>query len=209
MRILYADGEIAACVKEPGMLSQDQGDDSVPAALRRELGGEAFALHRLDRAVGGVMLCARTQRAAGKWTQALAQTGEKMYLAVVAGDPGASGTFTDLLYHDPRSNKTFPVKRLRRGVREARLHFVREWVRTQGEQTYALVRITLETGRTHQIRVQFASRGMPLVGDRKYGSRIAAPSVALWCAQISLRHPDTGEQLTFQEPAPQGFPFFV
>ncbi len=206
MEILFADDALAVCVKEPGMLSQDGGEGSVPDALRRTIGGEAFALHRLDRAVGGVMLCARSAKAAGDWTRALTQTGEKQYLAVVAGDPGEEGTYTDLLYHDPRSNKTFVVQRMRRGVREATLRFKRLAAAEYSGTTLSLVRIVLETGRTHQIRVQFASRGMPVAGDRRYGSRVQTDSPALWCARVTLLHPETGARLTF-EAKPQAFPF--
>ena len=206
MEILFSDDALAVCVKQPGMLSQDGGEGSVPDSLRRALGGEAFALHRLDRAVGGVMLCARSGKAAADWTRALTQTGEKQYLAVVAGDPGEEGTYTDLLYHDPRSNKTFVVQRMRRGVREAKLTFQRLARVDYGGKTLSLVRIVLETGRTHQIRVQFASRGMPVVGDRRYGSRVQADSPALWCARVTLLHPGTGSRLTF-EAKPKAFPF--
>ena len=209
MEVLYLDETLAVCVKQPGMLSEDAGDDGVPAALRRAIGREAFPLHRLDRAVGGVMLLARSKEAAGEWTRALAETGEKQYLAVVTGDPGEEGTYTDLLYHDPRSNKTFVVQRVRRGVREATLHFKREATANVDGAILSLVRVTLETGRTHQIRVQFASRGTPLAGDRRYGSRIRADAPALWCARVSLQCPRTGETLTFSSPPPQTFPFSV
>lgn len=198
MQILYADEWLVVCMKPPGVLSEDRGADSMPALLRAQLGGYIGAVHRLDRPVGGVMVYARDPAVTGKLTQSLRETGEKVYLALVSGDPGDAGEYEDLLYHDPRSNKTFVVTRQRRGVRPARLHF--EKIRTveRQEQTLSLVRVTLETGRTHQIRVQFASRGMPVVGDRRYGSRVPSENILLWSAQLSFDHPHDGQRMTFR-----------
>ena len=206
MELLYQDDQLLVCVKPAGVLSEDRGEDSAPALLRAQCGGYIGVVHRLDRVVGGVMVFSRDARVSGLLTRSFSETGEKTYLAVVSGDPGDGGTYEDLLYHDPRTNKTFVVRRMRAGVRPARLHFQKIASAPCGEQTLSLVRVTLETGRTHQIRTQFASRGMPVVGDRRYGSRITAKSPALWSAQISFDHPTEQRRMTFYKAPPADFP---
>ena len=206
MDVLFADDVLAVCVKPVGALSEDRGGDCVPALLREALGKPVYAVHRLDRAVGGVMVCSVSGAWTGRLAQSLQENGEKEYLAVLAGDPGESGTLRDLLYHDPKTNKTFVVRRERRGVREAELAFERLAAAPWEGQTLSLVRVRLHTGRTHQIRVQFASRGMPLVGDRRYGSRIPA-EVALWSYAIAFDHPKTQRRMTFCHTPPPVFPF--
>ena len=163
MDILYSDRDLAVCVKPVGLDSEQE----VPAALKEQLGGEIFPIHRLDKNVGGVMVYARTKQAAAALSKAV-QEGSmvKEYVAMVHGTPPEEGDWTDLLWKDSRKNKVFVVKRERGGVKKARLEFHRL---TAGEES--LVRIRLHTGRSHQIRVQFSSRGFPLVGDHKYGSR--------------------------------------
>ena len=174
MEILFHDRDIAVCVKPVGLDSEQE----VPAALKEQLGGEIFPIHRLDKNVGGVMVYARTKQAAAALSKAV-QEGSmvKEYVAMVHGTPPEDGDWTDLLWKDSKKNKVFVVKRERGGVKKARLEFRRL---TAGEES--LVRIRLYTGRSHQIRVQFASRGFPLVGDHKYGSRDekTAPMLFSW-----------------------------
>jgi len=163
MVILYSDKHLAVCVKPVGLDSEME----VPAALKEALGGDIFPIHRLDKNVGGVMVYARTRFAAAGLSKAVQEgTMVKEYVAMVHGAPPESGDWTDLLFKDSSKNKVFVVKKERRGVKKARLEFTRV---TAGEES--LVRIRLHTGRSHQIRVQFSSRGFPLVGDHKYGSR--------------------------------------
>ena len=163
MDILFSDKHLAVCVKPVGLDSETE----VPAALKEALGGEIFPIHRLDKNVGGVMVYARTRFAAAALSKAVQEgTMVKEYVAMVHGTPPESGDWTDLLFKDSSKNKVFVVKKERRGVKKARLEFNRI---TAGEDS--LVRIRLHTGRSHQIRVQFSSRGFPLVGDHKYGSR--------------------------------------
>ena len=163
MDILYSDRDLAVCIKPVGLDSEQE----IPAALKEQLGGEVFPIHRLDKNVGGVMVYARTKQAAAALSKAV-QEGSmvKEYVATVHGTPPEAGDWTDLLWKDSRKNKVFVVKRERGGVKKARLEFRRL---TAGEES--LVRIRLHTGRSHQIRVQFSNRGFPLVGDHKYGSR--------------------------------------
>lgn len=189
MEILFSDRDIVLCVKPVGLDSEIQ----MPAALKETLGGEIYPVHRLDKNVGGVMIFARTQAAAASLSKAI-QEGKliKEYVALVHGNPPESGDWEDLLWKDSRKNKVFVVKRMRGGVKKARLEFTRL---TSGEES--LVRIRLHTGRSHQIRVQFASRGYPLVGDHKYGARDNAPAPMLYSCKLTFPH--KGKLLEFEK----------
>ena len=188
MEIIFSDNEIVVCIKPVGVDSEQE----VPQALQQQLGGEIFTLHRLDKNVGGVMVYSRTKASAARFSK-LIQDGQliKEYVALVHGMPPESGDFTDLLWKDSAKNKVFVVKRERRGVKKARLIY--QLLRA-GEQS--LVRVRLFTGRSHQIRVQFASRGFPLVGDHKYGSRDAATAPMLY--SCCLTFPYKGKEQTFE-----------
>jgi len=188
MEILYSDSELAVCVKPVGLNSEAD----VPAALKDELGGEFFTVHRLDLNVGGVMVYARSKAAAAELSRAI-QSGDmvKEYLAIVHGTPPESGLLEDLLWKDSSKNKVFVVKRERKGVKEAKLEYK---ALRRGENS--LVRIRLHTGRSHQIRVQFASRGFPLLGDHKYGARDSFSAPYLFSCRITF--PFKGKTLTFE-----------
>ena len=178
MELLYSDPQIAVCVKPVGLDSEQQ----LPDALKAVLGGDIFPIHRLDKNVGGVMVFARTKAAAAQLSKAVQEgTMVKEYVATVHGTPPESGDWTDLLWKDSTKNKVFVVKRERKGVKKARLEFTRL---TAGDTSQ--VRVRLHTGRSHQIRVQFASRGFPLVGDHKYGSRDEAQAPMLFSCRISF-----------------------
>ncbi len=188
MEILYSDKELVVCVKPVGLDSEHE----VPAALSEALGGDIFTLHRLDKNVGGVMVYARTKAAAASLSRAIQEgTMVKEYVAMVHGTPPERGDWEDLLWKDSKKNKVFVVKRMRGGVKKARLEFIRL---TAGEES--LVRIRLHTGRSHQIRVQFASRGYPLVGDHKYGAKDSSPAPMLFSCQLTF--PFQGETLQFE-----------
>ena len=165
-QILYKDRALAVAVKPAGVLSESPG---MPEMLRDSLGGSFYCVHRLDAAVGGVMVYARTGQAAAKLSDAMARKRfTKEYLAVVQGRPEQDrAVLRDLLFHDKSVNKTYVVDRMRRGVKEAELEYT--VMCSKGE--LSLLRIRLHTGRSHQIRVQFASRALPLLGDARYGSR--------------------------------------
>ena len=188
MEILYSDKEIAVCIKPVGLDSEAE----VPEQLKAQLGGEVFTLHRLDKNVGGVMVYARTKAAAAKLSKAI-QDGQmiKEYVAMVHGCPPEEGDWQDLLFKDSRKNKVFVVKKQRAGVKPARLEFQRL---QQGERS--LVAIRLHTGRSHQIRVQFSSRGFPLVGDHKYGSRAEETAPMLFSCRLTFPH--FGNTVTFE-----------
>ena len=189
MEILYSDQNIAVCVKPVGLDSEAE----VPAALKEQLGGELFPIHRLDKNVGGVMVFARTKQAAASLSKAVQEgTMVKEYVAMVHGTPPEEGDWEDLLWKDSRKNKVFVVKRQRGGVKKARLEFRRLSV---GETS--LVHVRLHTGRSHQIRVQFSSRGFPLVGDHKYGSRDEKTEPMLFSCRITF--PYRGENQFFEK----------
>ena len=188
MEILYSDRDLAVCIKPVGFDSEAE----VPAALKKMLGGEVFPIHRLDKNVGGVMVFARNKQSAAALSKAVQEGAMvKEYVAMVHGTPPESGDWEDFLFKDSRKNKVFTVKKERKGVKYARLEFRRL---TVGETS--LVRIRLHTGRSHQIRVQFSSRGFPLVGDHKYGSRDAKTEPMLFSCKITF--PYQGKDMVFE-----------
>lgn len=203
--ILYADAAVAVVVKPAGVLSQGDAEDAMPALLQKQLGGTIFPVHRLDQPTGGVMVYARTQDAAAKLSaQMQSEAFGKEYLAVLDGTPEpAEGELHDLLFFDRQKGKSYAVRRKRAGVKDARLAY-RVLAQAEG---LTLVRVRLFTGRTHQIRVQFSSRGWPLTGDGKYGSRNNRCTPALWSAELHFAHPVTGETLTFRSQPPEAYPW--
>lgn len=178
MDLLYTDPDICIAIKPVGVDSEQE----MPQMLIQTLGGEIFPLHRLDQNVGGVMVFARTKFAAAQLSRAV-QEGSmvKEYIAMVHGTPESAGDWTDFLFKDSRKNKVFAVKKERKGVKLARLEFLRLTA-----EDPATVRIRLYTGRSHQIRVQFSSRGFPLVGDHKYGARDELTAPRLFSCRISF-----------------------
>ena len=189
MEYLYQDAQIVLCVKPVGLDSEKE----LPEAIVQELGGQIFPVHRLDKNVGGLMVFARTSQAAAALSKAIQQGNlVKEYVALVHGVPPESGDWSDLLWKDSSKNKVYVVKRERRGVKPARLEFTRLTA-----QEPCLVRIRLHTGRSHQIRVQFASRGYPLVGDHKYGARDECSVPMLFSCGLTFPH--KGAQLHFEK----------
>lgn len=202
LKILYQDRAVIVCVKPSGVDSQD----GMCRLLNAQLGGEVFCVHRLDKAVGGVMVYARDAASAGALGRAITEGAmEKEYLAVCEGIPDPSeGEMRDLLYHDAANNKTYVVERKRRGVREALL----DYQLLETRESLSLVRVTLHTGRSHQIRVQFASRRLPLFGDSRYGAKLRG-EIALWSYALAFPHPVSGETLRFTAMPPEAPPWNV
>lgn len=198
VKILFQDKQTVVCLKPPGIVSQDAAGPCLPTALREQLRCEIYPVHRLDRDAAGIMACAKTQRAAAALSEAIRQ-GKflKTYLCLTQGVPeGREGVYRDLLVHDKIRNKTFVVDRPRGGAKEA----VLSYRVLDAKDSFSLVEVHLVTGRTHQIRAQFAAKGTPLLGDAKYGGRPG--SLALWSAALSFPSPAGGKILSFHaEPA--------
>lgn len=196
MEVLFEDKNLIVAIKERGLLSEEhESKPNMVRSLKEVTGGEIYPVHRLDKDVGGVMVYAKTKSAAASLSaQAGDRTMKKTYLAILHGKPQEeSGTLEDLLFFDKGKNKSFVVKKERRGVKKALLNY-RVISQKDGN---ALTEIELLTGRTHQIRVQFASRKMPLFGDRRYGAKDESRIIALWSKEISFLHPITKERMTF------------
>lgn len=194
MEILEFNPDFVVCVKPVGLDSEH----AMPKALSDAIGGPVWPVHRLDKNVGGVMVYARTKASAAILSRAVQEgTMMKEYVALVRGVVPEEGTWQDYLWKDSSKNKVFVVKRMRKGVKEATLSFLRLWA----DSSQSLVRIRLHTGRSHQIRVQFASRKHPLIGDEKYGGKdeiVTAPRLYA----CSLSFPFEGTVRTFtSEPA--------
>ncbi len=210
IQCLYRDERLVVCLKPQGMRSTDE-PGGLPDMLRRQLEQENEPLclrtvHRLDQVVGGVMVIARSRVAAQLLSAQIADRRfQKEYLAVVEGVPGqAEGEFRDLLARDKARRRTYVAPAPGKGVQEAVLRY-----RLVGSNDgFSLVRIQLLTGRTHQIRCQFAARNLPLVGDLKYGAQAREmEGIALWSHRLSFDHPQTGERMDFSAPPPEIWPW--
>lgn len=204
--ILHCDERVIVCVKPAGLLSERGG---LPELLEAQCGGRIWPVHRLDKEVGGVMVYARDRETAAALSAAIAERRvEKEYLAVVEGRPETeSAELRDLLYHDAARSKSYVVKRERKGVRQAALRY-RLLSSAETEQgPLSLLRIRLLTGRSHQIRVQFASQKLPLCGDARYGSRRRGEGVALWAAALVFPDPADGRERRFEALPPETVPW--
>ena len=205
--ILYCDDDIVVCVKPPRVLSTDE-PGGLPELLRSQLGTEDFrTVHRLDRVVSGLMVVARNAKAASDISRQIREDAfEKEYLAVIHGEPAQeSGRLEDLLLRDKARKMTLVAKEMAKGVQPAALRY-----RVISSQNgMSRVRIQLETGRTHQIRVQFASRNLPLVGERKYAVLDDPCEIALWSYRLGFTHPATGEKMEFTKQPPESYPWTV
>lgn len=211
LHIVFEDKYLLLCVKPVGVLSEDsESGASMPrllcahySALRQP--NYIATVHRLDKITGGLMIFSRRREVTRKLIAAVAaHQVEKEYLAVLRGHPEEKeAELTDLLFRDAAKNKSYVVKRMRKGVREAKLSY-----RVLAEtEELTLVRVRLHTGRTHQIRVQFASRGLPLLGDIRYGSKDPKCTASLWSYRLALTHPLTGEKIDVCQPPPAQYPW--
>lgn len=206
MEVLFNDLSVVVCIKPSGISAQDDGINSMPSLLCRHLGiAELYTVHRLDRKTSGIMVYARTKTAAAALSMAIQQGHfKKVYLAVLEGVLyDERGNLEDLLYYDRIKNKSYVVKRMRKGVRRASLDY--KVIQVAEDKT--LTQVCLHTGRTHQIRVQFASRGFPLVGDTSYGAQHTAETMGLWAAKLMFPHPETNEIMTFCHCPPEVYPW--
>lgn len=217
MNILYEDKQLIVCLKPVGILSQPgkdgQGVDMITQlkAYRREKKETDYIglVHRLDRNVGGVMVFSKQPSITGKLSAAIQERNfTKEYLAVVHGQPEPmEGELHDLLFKDASKNKSYVVKRKRKGVKDASLAYRTIDSVEESSERLSLVRIHLHTGRTHQIRVQFSSRKMPLLGDGKYGSKDNFGQIALWAFRLAFTHPLTKKPIDITQLPQQEYPW--
>ena len=206
MELVYVDDDILVCLKPARVLSTDE-PGGVPDLCREALGNpkaDVRTVHRLDRVVAGLMVLARNAKAASELSRQIREDEfEKEYQAVVHGQAEEKATLVDLLGRDKARKMTFVAAEPAKGVQEAVLDY---WLLAKNDDM-SRVQIRLHTGRTHQIRVQFASRNMPLVGERKYSERNDPCEIALWSCRLAFTHPRTGERMEFTHQPPQEFPW--
>ncbi len=203
--IVYADADVVVCIKPARVLSTDE-PGGLPELLRAELGTKDFrTVHRLDRVVSGLMVVARNAAAASDLSRQIREGSfQKEYQAVLHGCPEAEqGTLTDLLGRDKARKMTFVADAPGKDIQEA----VLDYRLLAKSAEFSKVRIRLHTGRTHQIRVQFASRGLPLVGERKYSELDDPCEIALWSYRLGFTHPATGEVMEFTHEPPLDYPW--
>ena len=191
--LILLEGDGYAVINKPvGADSEDTGEGSAPALLRKAAGiDEVYPIHRLDKVACGALLCATDKKSAARLSAEMSEGKiAKEYLVICEGEleeSERSGRMDDLLFYDRQRKKSFAVSRKRAGVKQASLSY--ECIATamaDGERAVSLVKVWLETGRTHQIRAQFASRRHPLLGDGKYGSRYNRTTAALMCRVLTF-----------------------
>lgn len=207
MKILYEDNDIVVCIKPARVLSTDE-PGGLPDCLREHFGlpnGDFRTVHRLDRVVSGVMVLARNSAAASELSRQVREGEfEKNYLAVIHGVPeNKKGRMTDLLGRDKARKMTYIAEKSGKGIQEAIL----DYEVLESVNDFSLVSIQLQTGRTHQIRVQFSGRGMPLAGERKYAVLQDEFEIALWSHTISFTHPKNGNVMVFTDNPPAQTPW--
>ena len=199
LQILYKDSDIVVAVKPCGILSQSDltGDEAMPEILSEHLKMQIYPVHRLDRAVGGVMVFACHTKAASKLGRQINEDGfVKEYLTVVHGVPeNETGEYCDFLRHDPMKNRTEVLQHPDKHAKPARLSY-RLLAKTEREETLSLLLIRLHSGRTHQIRTQLSFHGMPISGDGKYGAHDRC-GIGLWACRLSFFHPTSSKKMTF------------
>ena len=213
MKVLYEDKFIIICEKPANVLSEPgEGGEDIVTMASNHVCKPCYLVHRLDRNTGGAMVLSKMQKATGKLSEAIQKREfEKEYLAVIKGVPEEpKGIYKDLLFKDSQKNKTFIVKRERKGVKEASLEYkVLATAEHPEHGVISLVKVKLHTGRTHQVRVQFAGRKMPLLGDGKYGSRDNHCETALWSFRLGFKHPITGEIIEAKSMPPMEYPWNI
>ena len=214
-KVIFEDKFIIVCVKPCGVSSEltPSGNDMVTllSDRRADRGEDDYigVVHRLDMAVGGIMVYTKRNDAAAHLSKQITEGAfSKEYLAIAEGHTDDSGRMEDLLFHDRTKNKTYVVDKERKGVHSAALEYT-TLARTEHDgKEYSLVKIKLLTGRTHQIRIQFASRKHPLLGDGKYGASNSNCPIALWSRELSFKHPKFEKTVSYSsEPDRSSLPW--
>lgn len=201
LTIYYNDSQIVICEKPYGVSSQKSGGDNMVDMLSSQLGCNIYPVHRLDTTTTGLIAFAKNEKSASILSNDIANHNfEKYYLAICHGSVDKTGEMRDFLFHDRIKNKSFVVENKRKGSKEAILEY--EKIAENKDKALSLVKIRLLTGRTHQIRVQFASRGNMLYGDGKYGAK-DNDKIVLHSYALELNHPITKEKMRFKS-IPEG-----
>lgn len=210
VEILYSDENLIACVKPAGMLSQGDGknSDNMLSVLREIFKCEVYPVHRLDRNVGGVMVFAKSLKGARSLSEIVSDKSKflKEYILITEGICDKEGVMRDFLYKS-KEGKAYVVKRERKGVKEAVLSYSLLDISNDEKSTMSLVKVRLDTGRFHQIRVQFASRKLPLCGDGKYGGRDNNCEIALWSYRLKFKHPFFDKELDLKSKPENNYPW--
>ena len=207
LNVIYEDNHIIVVEKIPNIPSQsDATRDIDMLTLVKEYVKEKYQkpgnvyiglVHRLDRPVGGVMVFARTSKAASRLSnQVREKIFRKEYLAIVDGKIDKEGTLEDYLYKDEKNNVSRVVDKNNRNSKFAKLDY--KLLAYDKENDLSIVKINLHTGRHHQIRVQLANIGHSIYGDQKYGKRGKDKQIALWAYKITFEHPTKKEKISFE-----------
>lgn len=201
MKILYRDDDIVVCEKDYGVSSQRSDGENMLDILRAELGVEPYVVHRLDITTSGLMVYALNKESAAALSEQIAsQRFTKVYLAIVHGELGTDHErLEDYLFHDKRVNKAFVVSKGKASAKRAVLSFSLMGHGRLDGHAASVLKVRLETGRTHQIRVQLSHYGAPLFGDKKYGARDNCKRIALYSYMIGFAHPKTDEPMLFKQ----------
>ena len=201
LKVIYEDNHIIVVEKIPNVPSQSDktGDIDMLTMVKQYIKekynkpGNVYLglVHRLDRPVGGIMIFAKTSKAASRLSdQVREKVFKKKYLAVVDGKiENKSGTLEDYLYKDERNNISKVVNKGKKNAKFAKLEV----------KNLSLVKVNLHTGRHHQIRVQLSNFGHSIFGDQKYGTRGQGKQIALWAYELTINHPITKEEITFKD----------
>lgn len=215
LKVLFEDNHIIVVEKKPNIPSQaDKTEDIDMLTIVKQYLKEKYQkqgnvylglIHRLDRPVGGVMIFAKTSKAASRLSnQVREKIFKKKYLAVVDGKiEEKQGTLEDYLYKDERANRSKVVGKDKKNAKLAKLDY--KVLKYNEVKDLSLVEINLHTGRHHQIRVQLSHFGHSIFGDQKYGTRGQGKQIALWAYQLTIQHPITNKETTFEDfPEPIG-----
>lgn len=207
LEIVYSDEHLLACIKPAGVNSEEE----LISILKNQLGGSFYSVHRLDKPVSGLIVLAKNEKSAAKMTALISgREVKKQYLAVVEGAFSENtGVYNDLLFYDKSKAKSYVVKRVRKGVKDASLDYTVLEKTISENSVFSLVKINLHTGRTHQIRVQFGSRKHAVVGDARYGSNNKGRNIALLSYGLKFIHPFTGENIELTAHIPQDYPWHL
>ncbi len=213
MEILYKSKDLIVVYKPPGVPSEkdpsndlDAMSESTQILKQKGEKSDLWLLHRLDRVVGGLLVFARNKHAAAEISSLISEKSVvKEYFAVVEGEC-YGGILKDYIYKPPHSSKAYITDTLRKGVKEAILEYSSIESKVTEKGILTLVRISLKTGRYHQIRAQFSHRGLPIVGDGKYGSRInKAKMPALFSYRLAFTF--KGEKIDVTIVPPREYPW--